>query len=337
MHSNSSLNVFANCMKRYEHQYILKTPTTKPISPHFVFGSMAHDVLYKAGNLRDLSSDGVVSKDEYYSIIPSEILYGDLKREFEIHSWEKYFYEVIKATSEYENEIIKGIRVCDDASPITVLREHTVQLTGYELDALGIKNIKDGIKGIIDLLVMSENFATIIDYKFSNNKKTQDDFDMNSQLQLYAMLVHLIYNIPLRNIQIGYIDIPKQDMHTPIVLSNGTLSRAKSQNISQKMYENAVKAVHGDNDEKYNCNPDGYYYDVWCYMALNKPAYFQTQYLDMSAYKGITGDLLDTAVFIEIMKERKYKFLCKYDSYSCKTCDFLDTCKPWLKVRGDFE
>ena len=48
-HSNSSLNCFANCMAKYEHNYILHTPPCKPVSPHLTFGTMAHEVLYNAG------------------------------------------------------------------------------------------------------------------------------------------------------------------------------------------------------------------------------------------------------------------------------------------------
>ena len=63
-HSNSSLNTFAYCMAKYEHSYILHTPPCKPPSPHLEFGTMAHDVLHKAGQLRDEANDGVIAKGE---------------------------------------------------------------------------------------------------------------------------------------------------------------------------------------------------------------------------------------------------------------------------------
>ena len=77
-HSNSSLNCFANCMAKYNHSYILHTPPCKPVSPHLTFGVMAHDVLYKAGKLRDEYEDGVA--EGYHSIIPSEVLNRNAKR-----------------------------------------------------------------------------------------------------------------------------------------------------------------------------------------------------------------------------------------------------------------
>ena len=50
-------------MAKYEHNYILHTPPCKPLSPHLPFGTMAHEVLEKAGRLRDEAEDGVVDKD----------------------------------------------------------------------------------------------------------------------------------------------------------------------------------------------------------------------------------------------------------------------------------
>lgn len=72
--------------------------------------------------------------------------------------------------------------------------------------------------GVIDLLIMTKTSATIIDYKFSTTRKTQSDFDENSQLYLYSYMVHILYDIPLHNIQVGYIDIPKQMFEVPAVL-----------------------------------------------------------------------------------------------------------------------
>ena len=105
-HSNSSLNCFANCMAKYEHNYILHTPPCKPISPHLTFGIMAHEVLYKAGKLRDEARDGVVEPGEYQQVIPSEVLYNELKQEFAITSWQGYFRPIIKQTAAYEQQVV---------------------------------------------------------------------------------------------------------------------------------------------------------------------------------------------------------------------------------------
>lgn len=331
-HSNSSLNCFASCMAKYEHNYILHTPPCKPTSPHLTFGTMAHDVLYKAGKLRDEVDDGVVDNEKYYSIIPSEILYEDLKTEFGIPNWYNYFSAVIKQTAKYEKQL-KDAMFSHGAKSITVEREVKLQLTVEMLEQLGYTDIKQPIVGVIDLLMYDDEYATIIDYKFSSSRKTQDDFDMNSQLPLYSMFVHYIYDIPLHNIRYGYIDIPKQALDSPVVLKNGTLSRSKSQNVTQELYAKAVLAIHGE-DPYYNCEPGGYYYDTWCNLAFNKAAYLSTQWLDMNVYANVTNDLLITAKMIDKMKELNMPYLHKYDAYSCKSCEYVKACKPWTTVEG---
>lgn len=334
-HSNSSLNTFANCMKKYEHTYILRTPPCKPPSPHLTFGTMAHDVLHKAGLLRDETLDGVVDKNIYYSVIPSEVLYPELKQEFQIKNWNNYFTEIIKETSKIESKLIRSIREDYPNEAISVEREIKIQLTVEELKAMGYTGISQPFVGIIDLLIYTQQRAIILDYKFSSNRKTQDDFDMNSQLPLYAFFINRLYDIPLHEIQYGYIDIPKKDFGVPTVLSNGTLSRSKEQNVSQELYEKAVIAIHGEDDPKYNCKPGGHYYDCWCNLALNKPAYLSIQYLDMDVYENVVDDLIKTAQCIDFYKENKLPFLRKYDSYSCKGCEYLEACKPWLTVKGE--
>ena len=325
-YSNSSLNCFANCMAKYEHSYILHTKPDKEPSPHLIFGTMAHEVLYNAGRLRDEINDNV-SDGDYRTIIPSEVLYPELKQAFDITNWHNYFVPVIKEVSKYEKQLVSEF---EDA--VTVERELKLQLTVDQMAKVGITGIHQPLVGIIDLLIRSKNAAVILDYKFSSSKKTQDDFDMNSQLPLYALFVHIVYNIPLRNIRIGYIDIPKQMFGAPTVLTNGTLSRSKAQNVSQEFYEKAVKAIHGEDDPYYNCKEGGYYHECWCNLALNKAAYLSIQYLDTEAFEYIIEDLLNAARMIDFMTENHMHFLKKYDSYSCKGCEYLTSCKPWLKV-----
>ena len=332
-HSNSSLNCFASCMAKYEHNYIKHTKPCRPPSPHLTFGTMAHEVLEKAGKLRDEIRDGVVDNDAYYSVIPSELLYNDLKREFSIDNWKQYFMPVIKQVATYEYDLIRDMITLENRKDIQVEREVKLQLTPEQLRELGYYGITQSVVGVIDLLITSKDSAVICDYKFSSTRKGQDEFDMNSQLQLYALLVHINYDIPLHNIKIGYIDIPKQTLTKPIVLSNGTLSRAKSQNVSQELYEMAVTAIHGD-DPYYHCKEGGYYHDIWCNLAFVKPAYLTMQYLDLDAFGGITNDVLLAAAMIEHMKEHNLPFLKKYDSYSCKSCEYVDSCKPWTIVGG---
>jgi MoaA/NifB/PqqE/SkfB family radical SAM enzyme len=143
------------------------------------------------------------------------------------------------------------------------------------------------------------------------------------------MFVHLLYDIPLHNIRKGYIDIPKQMFEAPILLKNGTLSRSKSMNVSQEMYIAAVKAVHPDEYEDM-LKPGGYYYDIVNELALNKCAYLTCQYLDEEICTNVTNEVLLTAQMIELKKLKNYPFLRKFDSYSCKNCDYKKYCKPYL-------
>lgn len=328
-HSNSSLNCFANCMAKYEHNYILHTPPCKPISPHLTFGTIAHEVLYNAGKLRDNAADGI--EQEYETIIPSELMYPELKQFFKITDWRNYFTPIISKIAEYEKQIVETL-----GGNITIERELKLQMTVEQLQNVGYYEINNPLVGVIDLLVMNENSAFIVDYKFSTKVKGQDEFDMNSQLQLYAFLVHYLYDIPLHNIRIAYMDIPKQEFSMPNILKNGTLSRAKSQNVSQENYQQAVWTQHGD-DPYYNCDEGGYYYETYCALAYNKPVYFNWRYVDMDVYEGIVTDLLEAARMIDIMKLEKLPFLKKYDSYSCANCEFITACKPWVTVEGGNE
>lgn len=329
-HSNSSLNCFTNCMAKYNFNYILHTTPCKPKSDDLEFGVMAHDVLHKAGELRDKSETNIIDKDEYETVIPSEVTFGSLKMTFGISNWSRYFMPVISKTAEYEKSLSNDLYNTSKNS-ITIYREKKLQLTVEELKRMGYKFMREPLVGVIDLLLLADNYATIVDYKFSNKRKTQDNFDIDSQLQIYALLVHVNYGIPLKNIRYGYIDIPKEEFGKPTLLSNGTLSRSKSQNVSQELYEKAVISIHGD-DPYYNCKPGGHYYDCWCNLALNKAAYLSMQYLDLDTYNGIIKDVLDSAELIDIMIEKKLTFAKKYDSYSCIKCEYIDSCKPWLGV-----
>lgn len=321
-YSNSSINTYVNCQYKYDLIYNKHTPCPVPESPHLTFGSMAHDVLHRAGDLRDAAADGVISNDEYYTVIPSEILYNDLKEFFNINNWQKYFTPIIRQCAIYENDIVYDM----------LQRERDIKNTDGEVtisrELKLSKNIclSAPLVGVIDLLIMTQHYATIIDYKFSTSKKTQDDFDMNSQLQIYAYLVSSEYNIPLENIAIGYIDIPKQMFDMPAVLKNGTLSRAKSQNVLQDMYKLCVEAAHGKDDSYYNCNPGGYYYDCYMSLAMNKVAYLSTRYLDIDVYNNVVNDIIAAAEEID----GKKKYLKKFDSYSCGSCEYKTVCKDYL-------
>ena len=329
-HSNSSLNCFTSCMKKYELNYINHFQPDK-ISPHLVFGQMAHEVLEKAGRLRDEVEDGVVDREAYYPVIPSEVLYPELKEYFGISNWQTYFLPIIQETANYEEFWKNGI------GNSIVEREVKLQITPADaFKKYNAYSITQPVVGVVDLLIYNQErtAAVILDYKFSSKRKTQDNFDHDSQLYLYAALVNHTYGIPFNNMHIGYIDIPKESFEKPIVLKNGTLSRSKSQNVSGELYKKAVIAVHG-NDPYYNCDAGGYYEDVYNELKNNKAAYMNTRYLDVDTMTHVLDDLFTTAKLIDLMTRNNLPFCRRYDSYSCASCEYLSHCKPWLGLKEE--
>lgn len=336
-HSNSSLNQFLQCEKMYDLNYNKHLTPPCPPSIHLTFGTMAHEVLYKAGELRD--TQGLNPPPEYATIIPSEIAYPNEAAYFKITSWRNYFLPVVKKVAAIEEQL-RSENFVDD-SDIQVEREIKLSLSPDELREYGLLNNELPVPtmplvGVIDLLLYTSTSAIIVDYKFSTKRKDQDDFDMNSQLYLYALFVHLKYDIPLHNIQIAYIDIPKQMFEMPIVLTkpvNGVvrLSRSKSQNCSQDMYIAAVKSIAETPEQaEQDLAEGGYYYDIVNELALNQPAYLSKQYLDVEIFTNITKDIVETAQMITLKDQNKLPYLRKHDSYSCKNCDWKSLCKPYL-------
>lgn len=327
-HSNSSLNTFTYCQRKYWHNYINHTIPDVPPSPHLTFGTMAHEVLCKAGELRDLQ--GVVPPDEYMTVIPSELIYTDLKDFFGIKNWHHYFHYVILETARIEKQLIEMLKN-ESGKPVGIEREVKLQLPPDALlkgERYNKFRPKQNLVGVIDLLLVSGDHAIIIDYKFSKEPKTQDNFDLDSQLYIYALFVNRLYGVPLRNIRVGYIDIPKSSFDSPLILKNGTLSRSKSQNVSAEIYRLAVKAVHGD-DDYYNCDEGGYYADVIKELALKKAAYLSLQYVDTDALQYIILDIMQTMHTIDNYNVPNDIYLAKYDAYSCGSCEYRSSCKHW--------
>lgn len=327
-HSNSSLNTFVYCQRKYWHTYINHTKPDVPPSPHLTFGTMAHEVLCKAGEMRDLQ--GVVQPDEYLQVIPSELLYTDLKEVFSIKNWHHYFHYVILETAKIEANLIEQLTK-DSGKPVDIEREIKLQLPPNALlkgRTYDLLRPSQNLVGVIDLLLVSGDHAVIIDYKFSTTPKSQDNFDLDSQLHIYALMVNRLYDIPLRNIRIGYIDIPKSSFDSPLILKNGTLSRSKSQNVSAEIYKRAVKAVHGD-DKYYNCDEGGYYHDIVQELSLRRAAYLSLQYVDINALECIILDIMETMHTIDNYTVPNNMYLAKYDAYSCSSCEYRKSCKHW--------
>ena len=131
--------------------------------------------------------------------IPNETLYPELKEYFDISNWHNYFTHIL-------NELDKFLK-------------------DYEVVGREVFVENEQIKGVIDLVLKDENNHYVIcDYKFSNTIKDYVDLSLDEQMYIYALLYSSINNIPIENISICYISIPKKDIREPRILSNGKLS-----------------------------------------------------------------------------------------------------------------
>lgn len=306
-HSQSSVSTYLACEKMYELQYIDRCKPEDKFMPHLEFGVMAHKVLEDAGRMRDSVEAGV---PDYQVVIPSELMYPMLKDYFNIMSWNKYFIRVCQRVADYEKALIQNMNK-QTQSGFEIFREKKFTIpSGYQTPHTGI----------IDLLFLSNDrqYAIIIDYKFSSKQKTQEDFDFNVQLYLYAYFVNKEYGVPLKNIQIGYIDIIKQDSSEPIVLASGKLSKNKAQNVLYEDYIDKIIELNLDVDE---------YKDFLDELKLRDVAYISLEHIDNNNYNTLVKSYLEAVDDIEDKVNRKKPFLRKLDSHSCADCRYKDYCR----------
>lgn len=220
--------------------------------------------------------------------IPDEILYQDLKETFNISSWNIYFNQIFKELDVFlEDYDIIGREVC-------------------------VEN--DTLIGVIDLVLRHKetNRLLLCDYKFSNGVKSYDDLLLDEQLQIYSILYSSQFNEHIDNIDICYINIPKTQLSSPRVLSNGKLSKDKSQNTSFELYVNKI-------NELGLCIDD--YQDV---LSMLKDKHFINIYkntLNLDMIKRVCVNIDNT---IKDMQKGYYLEKC---TYMCKQCPFVQYCK----------
>lgn len=307
-HSQSSAGTYLSCQKRYELQYIDRCTPEEKFMPHLEFGSMAHKVLEDAGRLRDSSADEIT---DYTSCIPSESSYPMLKDYFNIMSWERYFSRVCKRVAQYEEALISNIAT-KSPTGCEIYREKKYSLpSGYAQPHTGI----------IDFMLISNDkqHAIICDYKFSSRVKTQDDFDYNCQLYVYAYAVNQEFGVPIKNIQIGYIDIIKQDSSEPVVLASGALSKSKSQNVLLEDYIDKIIELELDIDD---------YREFLDELRLKDVAYISLQEVNIDTYNVMLTSYMECVDDIERKRsDTNCKFLRKIDSFSCSDCPYKYACR----------
>lgn len=220
--------------------------------------------------------------------IPDETLYPELKEFFNIQNWNKYFTNVFKALDEYFED--------------------------YELIEKEIK-INNGILvGVIDSVWKHKVTGRylIVDYKFATREKTLEELNFSEQLHIYGLLFYQNYHIPLDNIDVAYISIPKTDLDEPRVLKSGQLSKDKSQNVTYDSYLNKIEELGLNKDD---------YEDILIELVNRKLLSINLTSINMDFLTKTLKNIEN--VIIDMDKG----YILEKFNHQCKYCSCKDICK----------
>lgn len=229
-------------------------------------------------------------------IIPDEMLYPELKDAFGISSWYNYFTPIFKEL--------------DD------------RMSDYELlyQELSVEN--ETIKGVIDAVWRHKTTGRylITDYKFSTSDKGQEDVLLDEQMYIYAVLLAVKLNIPLEQIDIGYINIPKKEMDNPRVLKNGTLSKDKAQNVTYEKYVEKIKEL--------NLNIADYE-DFLSEIHGRTLLTIEHQPINIDMVYRIMNNIDN------VICDMKKGYVLEKCSFQCKKCDYIQYCKYGKEIKNE--
>lgn len=224
----------------------------------------------------------------YSRTIPDEILYPELKEHFSISNWKKYFSTIL-------NEIDEAFKDYE-----ILYREEPVE--------------DEFLKGIIDVVLKHKSTGRylLVDYKFSTGIKKFEELFVDEQLYIYAYLFSNKYNIPIEDIDIGYMNISKQDIDNPRVLNNGKLSKDKNQNTTYDLYLEKIKELNLDIND---------YLDILSILKTKK----QTTLFKNSINKRVMIRILTN--IDNVIKDMQKDYILEKCSYMCTRCEFYERCK----------
>lgn len=264
--SHSEISTYLECQKRWYLQY---QKGIRFENIHTKFGSMGHKVLETR-------------------VIPDDLLYPELKDEFGISSWTKYFMPIFKEIDDYfkDYEIV-----------------HQELMVGNHI-----------IRGVIDCVWKHKETGRylITDYKFSNTNKGQEDVLLDEQMYIYAVLFALKEAVPLEQIDIGYINIPKKEMDDPRVLKSGQLSKDKAQNVTYDKYVETIEEL-GLNKADYE--------DFLSEIQGRKLISIQPQPVNTDMALRIMENIDN------VVKDMQKNYILEKFSFQCKKCPYVDYCK----------
>ena len=229
-------------------------------------------------------------------VIPDELLYPELKEAFGISSWQNYF------------------------TPI--FNELDARMKDYDLlyKELAVEN--ETIKGVIDAVWQHKETGRylITDYKFSTSDKGQEDVLLDEQMYIYAVLLAVKLDVPLEQIDIGYINIPKKEMDNPRVLKNGALSKDKAQNVT---YDKYVDKIHelGLKIEDYQ--------DFLDEISGRTLLTIEHQPINIDMVYRIMNNI-DL-----VIRDMQKGYVIEKCSFQCKKCDYIQYCKYGKEIKNE--
>lgn len=272
--SHSEISTYLDCQKKWDLQY---NKGLRFDNIHTRFGSMGHNVLETR-------------------IIPDEILYPELKEEFGISSWCRYFEPIFKEIDEY----FKDYEL--------IYTEHRVE--------------NEVLKGVIDCVWKHKTTGRylITDYKFSNTDKGQEDVLLDEQMYIYAVLLALELEISLEQIDIGYINIPKKEMDNPRVLKSGQLSKDKAQNVTYEKYVDTINEL-GLNIADYE--------DFLAEIKGRKLISIEPQPINVDMAYRIMENVDN------VVRDMQKGYILEKCSFMCKRCDCIQYCKYNKEIKND--
>ena len=272
--SHSEISTYLDCQKKWDLQY---NKGLRFDNIHTRFGSMGHNVLETR-------------------IIPDEILYPELKEEFGISSWCRYFEPIFKEIDTY----FKDYEL--------IYTEHRVE--------------NEVLKGVIDCVWKHKTMGRylITDYKFSNTDKGQEDVLLDEQMYIYAVLLALELNISLEQIDIGYINIPKKEMDNPRVLKSGQLSKDKAQNVTYEKYVDTINEL-GLNIADYE--------DFLAEIKGRKLISIEPQPINVDMAYRIMENVDN------VVRDMQKGYVLEKCSFMCKRCDCIQYCKYNKEIKNE--
>lgn len=274
--SHSEISTYLECQKKWDLQY---NKGLQFENIHTRFGSMGHSALESR-------------------IIPDELLYPELKDEFNITSWNNYFTPIFKEIDEY-------------------FKDYDLLFKEYR-----VRN--DMVKGVIDCVWKHKTSGRylITDYKFSNTDKGQEDVLLDEQMYIYAVLLAQDLNIPLEIIDIGYINIPKKEMDNPRILKSGQLSKDKAQNVTYEKYVETIKEL--------NLNMDDYE-DFLSEISDRRLLSIETQPINIDMVYRIMNNIDN------VIKDMQKGYVLEKCSFMCKRCEYIQYCKYGKEIKNEIK